>query len=45
MDEVAFLFSANKNEALSPVAQTASFCVRALVERRKDEEEGDCTDP
>ena len=39
MDEVAFLFSANKNEALSPVAQTASggeisrlmLCIKAMI--------------
>lgn len=39
MDEVAFLFSANKNEPLSPVAQTASggeisrlmLCIKAMI--------------
>ena len=39
MDEVCFLFSANKNEALKPVAQTASggeisrlmLCIKAMI--------------
>jgi DNA repair protein RecN (Recombination protein N) len=39
MDEVSFLFSANKNESLKPVAQTASggeisrlmLCVKAMI--------------
>ena len=48
MDEIQFLFSANKNEELKPVAQTASggeisrlmLCIKAMIAHKSNQFEG-----